>query len=154
MLKSRRRSFAVFAVAAVLIIVFAVSGCKKKEYFPEPELILNKWSKATLDLDYETYKKCEAYPREKGVFNEMYRYFYFTDITIINIEKLDEKDIRTDFEGNRFHKRNVVFECAEVSRSGKVKVKQVKGEVFFVKFLDGDRVKDGWLMANRTIIRF
>ena len=153
MSKSAFRCTAVLT-AAIFMVLLSILGCKKKEYFPEPGLILNNWSRATQELNYDVYSKCEAYPREVAVFNEMYKFFYFTNITIVKVEDLDEKDVRTDFEGKRFHKRNVIFECMEVSRGGKSSAKQVKGEVFFIKFLDGSKAKDGWLMANRTLIRY
>ena len=141
-------------IIALLLLLFFLYSCKEKERFAEPEIILNKWSKATETLNYEDYRKCEAYPREKAVFNEIYKDYYFSQVTVTKIEDLDKHDIKKDFEGNSFIKRNVFFQCAEFDRQTQKKRQSVKGEVFFIKFTDSAREKEGWLMANRTIIRF
>ncbi len=143
--------FVLINFLCLALILF--SGCTKKEVFKEPGIILKAWSGALERLDYSTYRNCEAYPKAPGVFTEIYRDYYFDDINVISIEDLDRDDVRTDFEGNRFVKRNVVFECAEVKRSKREKIKRVRGEVFFIKFTEGNRSKEGWLMANRTIVR-
>ena len=135
------------------MFVLLLPGCKKKEVFEEPGIILKKWSSAIEKMNYQVYKKCEAYPREWAVFNEIYRNQYFEDINIIKIEDLDEKDIKQDYEGHYYLKRNVIFECTEVNRQKREKVKRVRGEVFFIKFIGSEREKEGWLMANRTMIR-
>ena len=140
-----------------VILLFLLSffcACKEKERFVEADIILNKWSKASETLNYEEYKKSEAYPREKAVFNEIYKDYYFSRVIVKKVEALNEHDIKTDFEGNSFIKRNVFFECTEFNRQTQKEHQFVKGEVFFIKFVNCIREKEGWLMANRTIIRF
>ena len=139
---------------ALLFFAFFFYACKEKERFVEADIVLNKWSKASETLNYEDYKKCEAYPKEKTDFDEIYKNYYFSQITVTKIEDLNERDTKTDFEGNSFIKRNVFFECIEFNRQTQKENQFVKGEVFFIKFVNCAREKEGWLMANRTIIRF
>ena len=141
-------------IIALLFLFSLLCACKEKVKFTEADITLGKWSKASETLNYEEYKKCEAYPRERDVFNEIYRHYYFSKVTVTKVEDLDESDIKTDFEGNSFVKRNVFFECYEFDRQTQKERQTVKGEVFFIKFIDCAREKEGWLMANRTIIRF
>ncbi|MDR3237546.1 MAG: hypothetical protein LBT84_03495 [Spirochaetia bacterium] len=140
-------------IAAMAILLFFFAACKKEEKFAEPGIILNKWSAAAETFDYESYKKCEAYPLEKDVFHEKFKDVYFSKINVTKIEDLREKDIKTDFAGDSFIKRNVFFECVEIDRATKKEVQLVKGEVFFIKF-KGSRADEGWLMSNKTIVRF
>jgi len=141
-------------IIALLFLLSLLYACKEKEKFVEADIILDKWSKASETLNYEEYKKCEAYPKEKAVFNEIYKDHYFSKAVVRKAEDLDEHDIKTDFEGNSFIKRNVFFECIEFDRQTQKERQSVKGEVFLIKFVDSAREKEGWLMANRTIIRF
>ncbi|MCL2025936.1 MAG: hypothetical protein FWG92_03930 [Leptospirales bacterium] len=140
-----------------IVLLFLLSlffACKEKARFVEADIILDKWSKASETLNYEEYRKYKAYPREKAVFNEIYKDYYFSQVIVTKVEDLDERDIRTDFEGNSFIKRNVFFECIEFDRQTQKERQRVKGEVFFIKFIGSAREKEGWLMANRTFIRF
>ncbi|MCL2026495.1 MAG: hypothetical protein FWG92_06800 [Leptospirales bacterium] len=141
-------------IIALLFLPLFLFACKEKARFVEADIILNKWSKASETLNYEEYKKCEAYPKEKAVFNEIHKDYYFSNVTVTKVEDLNERDIRTDFEGNSFIKRNVFFECLEFDRQTQKERQIIKGEVFFIKFMDSAREKEGWLMANRTFIRF
>lgn len=134
-----------------LLTVFLIStGCGKKEDLSSFSLLLDRWASATEKMDYGMYVKTEAYPREQSVFVETYRDFCYGDVKIIKVEESDGEE-KKDFEGSLFIKRNIIFECRQVLRSGK-KSSLVRGEVFAVKFKTGSRSGEGWLLANRTLI--
>ncbi len=140
-------------IIPILLLSLIIVSCKEKEKFVEPDFVLKKWAGAIKSLNYKRYKECEAYPKSGGVFSNMYKSYYPSDIMVVSIEDLDEEDIKKDYKGASYHQRKVEFEFTEISRKRKRAVQLVRGDVFFVKFLDGLNVKKGWLMANRTLTR-
>jgi hypothetical protein len=137
----------------LLLLSLAVATCKKEKKFMEPEYVFARWSKAIESLNYREYASCEAYPKEEGVFREMFRETYYEDLMVTGVEKLDEGKVAADRDGNRYIKRNVQFECSEVRRANRRHVRVLRGEVDFIKFVSGEREKQGWLMWNRKIVR-
>ena len=79
--------------------------------------------------------------------------FYIVDIMTTEPEGEDEKNVRKDHNSNTFTYRTVSFEGAVVKRSTGKSYQLVRGDAVFIKFLDGKRIKDGWLISNRTMIR-
>lgn len=143
-------------IAALILIIssLAILSCSgKKKTYPEAEQVLHRWSRAIENLNYADYKATEVYPKELPVFMEMYREYYLADLMIIEAEKINEKDVKKDDEGNSYIKRNLKFECAEVKRRTRKPSMLIMGDVDMIKFIDGSRSKDGWLMSNRTLIR-
>jgi len=138
----------------LLVILLAVISCKKEKKFAEPEYIFSKWARSIETFNYIDYASCEAYPKSEPVFRDMYRENYYTDLMVKEIEKFDEKKVKMDGKGDSFISRNVQFECTEIRRKDKKPVRVLRGDVDFIKFIDGDRTKQGWLMWNRKIIRF
>jgi hypothetical protein len=67
--------------------------------------------------------------------------------------KFNENDIKTDFEGYKFNHRMLYFECKRISRETGKTVENMKGEVEFIKYIEGSKTNKGWLMHNRTLIR-
>ncbi len=141
-----------YAILLILLLLVSAS-CKKEKKFADPEYIFAKWSRAIETLNYPDSASCEAYPKSEGVFREMYRDAYFSDMMVMEIEKLDEKKVTKDIHGNSYIKRNVQFECTEVRRRDRKPVRLLRGDVDFIKYIEGDRQKQGWLMWNRRIVR-
>jgi len=142
--------------SAVLVVVVAASifvSCKKKDNFDEPNFILRKWAKATETLNFRDYKNCEAFPKSEQVFREIYRDYYIASTSVTRMGSLDEKNVNKDPDGNSYISRAVSFECTEMKRSGSKPVRYLRGDVEFIKYEDGDRKSDGWLMWNRIIVR-
>ena len=139
----------------ILLILFSLISvsCKKEKKFAEPGFIFAKWSRAIETLKYPDYASCEAFPKSEGVFREMYREAYYTDLMVMEVEKLDEQKVAKDHHGNSYIKRNVHFECTEVRRRDRKPVRLLRGDVDFIQYTDGDRQKQGWLMWNRKIVR-
>jgi hypothetical protein len=133
-------------------LLLAIS-CKKEKKFAEPEYIFSKWTHAIETFNYIDYAACEAYPKSEPVFRDMFKDSYYADLMVTEVEKFDEKKIAKDSKGNSYISRNVQFECTEVRRNGKKPLRLLRGDVDFIKFADGDRKKQGWLMWNRKIIR-
>ncbi len=140
------------AIAAVMLIIFVFS-CKEKQIDREPGYLLQKWARSIEKLDYSSYLKCEAYPKSHGVFLEIYKNDYFTDMTVIEATDPDNKNIREDYRGDPYVSRKVTFAAAAVKRGKAVPYQSVIGDVELYKFLEGDRSKSGWLISNRTITR-
>ena len=124
-----------------------------EEKIPEPVYVLQKWADSIEKLDYRKYKECEAYPKDENVFRKMYGSYYMVDITAIEVDKLKEEDVRKNPAGESFIHRAVNFEGTAVKRETKKPYQVIRGDAVFVKFLDGNRKNDGWLMSNRTITR-
>jgi hypothetical protein len=139
--------------ALLLLLPLAAVTCKKEKKFVEPEYVFARWTKAIENMNYREYAACEAYPKEEGVFREMYRETYYTDLMVTEVEKLDEKKVKVDRDGNSYIKRNVQFECSEVRRANRRNLRVLRGDVDFIKFVSGDREKQGWMMWNRRIVR-
>lgn len=128
-------------------------SCKKKEKFIEPETVLRKWMNAIEKLNYKAYRECEAYPKSRELFRELYKEYYLIDLYMGKIEELDPENIKKDAGNNQYLKRNVSFTVKAINRkSGKMGY-TIKGDVDFIRFLEGERRDHGWLMLNRTLIR-
>ncbi len=142
-----KKSYVMFLVFCIML-----GGCGKKESFTEPGYVLQKWSKAIQNLDYDAYARCEAYPKSEEIFREMYRDYYFIDIMVTGMEDANEKDIRKDHDGNPFVFRSVSFEGSVVKRSTGKPYELLRGDAIFIRFIDGKRAKQGWIISNRTFV--
>ncbi len=140
-------------VLLLILGILILAGCKKEKRFVEPEYVFAKWARATETLNYGEYASCEAYPKSEGVFHEMFRNSYFADMMVIETGKSVEKTDPKENGKGRYIVRNVQFECAEVRRRDRRPVRVLRGDVDFIRFLEGDRLKRGWLMWNRKIVR-
>ncbi len=138
-------------VLAVVIIFFG--SCKRQAPFVDPAYIFIKWSDAVRNLNYKDYNECETFPKDIDVFKELYRNYYYSDLIIRDIGIFNENDIKSDFEGYKYNHRMLYFECKRISRETGKTVENMKGEVEFIKYLEGPKVNKGWLMYNRTLIR-
>jgi len=140
-----------YLVVTMAVLIMA-GGCKKKEKFTEPAFVMGIWTKSIRDLSYRQYARCEAYPKTEPVFREMYRDYYFADMMVTAVEDPDPADIKKDHEGNRYIHCSVSFEGAAVNRATGKPYQVVRGDAVFIKFMDGRRGGDGWLLSNRTFI--
>lgn len=141
------------AYVLIMSLLLFFSSCKKQEPFVDPAYIFLKWSGAVKTLNYDDYSDCEAFPKDQDVFRNLYRDFYYGNLIIRDMEKFQENDIKTDFEGYKFNHRMLYFECKRISRETGKTVENMKGEVEFIKYTEGPKVNRGWLMHNRTLIR-
>ncbi len=138
---------------ALLLLILAVPGCKKEKPFVEPAYVFAKWTRATETLNYADYASCEAYPKEEGVFRETFRETFYSEMMPMEIgDAVERRDPPADGKG-RYLMRTVQFECAEVRRRDRKHVRVLRGEVDFIRFLEGAPAKRGWLMWNRNIVR-
>lgn len=137
----------------VISLFLLFSSCKKQEPFVDPAYIFLKWSGAVKTLNYDDYSDCEAFPKDQDVFRNLYRDYYYSDLIIRDMGKFNENDIKTDFEGYKFNHRMLYFECKRISRETGKTVENMKGEVEFIKYIEGSKTNKGWLMHNRTLIR-
>jgi hypothetical protein len=138
---------------SVIVILLLFSSCKRQEPFVDPAYIFLKWSGAVKALNYKDYSECEAFPKDQDVFRNLYRDYYYSDLIIRDMGKFNENDIKTDFEGYKFNHRMLYFECKRISRETGKTVENMKGEVEFIKYIEGSKTNKGWLMHNRTLIR-
>lgn len=137
----------------ILIVASVVLSCGSQKKFVEPDSVLKKWSKAIRDLNYREYSACEAYPRSEAVFREMYKDYYIADLMVTDKEDVDEENVRKDRNGKSYIHRSVSFEGAIVQRKGNEPVQVLRGNAVFIKFIDGERSDEDWLISNRTFIR-
>ena len=135
----------------IFVIVFLLLSCKSKEKFPEPGTVLQKWAHAIKQLNYALYKRCEKEPKTAPVFIAMYKPYYIKDIMVISVEDLKKSNTKNDDDG-KYVLRKVEFECTQVNRSTKRSFGIIRGTMDFVKYIDGHRKRDGWLMWNRTLV--
>lgn len=139
-------------IAFVLIAVVLAASCKKKERIVEPHSVLVRWAKAIQNLEHRDYARCEAYPKSEPVFRDMFRDYYYADLMAVSIGQPDEGDVRRDFEGNPYIQVPVSFEGSVVRRSTGKPYQVVRGDAVFIKFVEGKRKAQGWLLSNRTIV--
>ncbi|MBN1532619.1 MAG: hypothetical protein JXA20_08155 [Spirochaetes bacterium] len=142
-----------YLLAAFTVCLALLLPSCKEEHFPEPAQVFSRWSSALKNLNYGEYRQCEAFPKEEGVFRDMYRFTYYTDCAVREFEDLDRDDVKKNSKGERYLQRRVWFECAEVRRETGRQTQILRGEVSFIKYLSGDRTGDGWLMWNRSLYR-
>ncbi len=135
--------------AALTLIVFS---CKDEGRFVEPNFILTKWAGAIRNLNYRDYAACEANPKSEATFREMYRSYYVVDLMATDIEDPESNKTKTDQAGNRYRHRSLEFEGTIINRETGKETGVLRGNAMFVKFLDGKRSRDGWLLSNRTLI--
>ncbi len=137
----------------MFLIAFSFVSCKKEKKDPEPGFVLQKWSKAIEELDYKKYSGCEAYPKSEKAFREMYKDDYFINITVIEVTEPEKDNIKKDHNGNSYINCSVKFNGSAIKRGKRDPYQAVKGDAVFIKFLDGAKSKNGWLIFNRTITR-
>ncbi len=125
-------------------------SCKEPPEFEEPSRVLAKWALAIKQLNHSLYRSCEAFPKQAAVFAEIYRDFYYDDLTVIESERKDSGEQQKDHEGNLFRSREVSFECYVVSRKTGKRVRKMNGSVSMIKYSE-KRSSEGWLMFNRTL---
>lgn len=128
-------------------------SCKKKEVFTEPEFLLKKWASSAKNLNYAEHSAIEAYPKSVQVFAESFKEYYPSDVRILKVEEPNEGAILRDHKGLMYNKRNVQFEFTQINRKSQTPAGEVRGDVDFVKYIDGDKKNKGWVMLNRTMIR-
>jgi hypothetical protein len=109
--------------------------------------------RAVKNLNYQAYRECEAYPKSRELFREMYKEYYLVDLFMGKIEDLDREDIKKGPNNTRYLKRNVSFTVKTVNRKNAKTGYTIRGDVDFIRFLEGARSDDGWLMSNRSLIR-
>ncbi|MCX7677707.1 MAG: hypothetical protein N2316_00660 [Spirochaetes bacterium] len=134
------------------ILVCFVVQCKDESRFVEPNYVLQKWARAIQQLNYREYASCEAYPKEEAVFREMYREYYLAEIMTTEVDEISQSKELKDHEGNRYLRRTLEFEATIVKRNTGKPDGIVRGNADFIRYLEGKRAKDGWLLSNRTII--
>lgn len=139
-------------IILVIVAAAAISSCKKGDKFVEPSFVLNQWGRAIQNLNYQEYARCEAYPKSEPVFREMYRDYYFSDIMAVRIDEPDKKSVKEDYEGNPYIHCMVSFEAGVVKRATGRPYQVMRGDAVFIKFVEGKRAKQGWLMSNRTMV--
>ncbi len=142
----------IFVFLIVLIAATSIT-CKRKKKFLTPTVVMRKWSRSIKTLNYNIYRQCEAYPKTQKAFLEMYKDFYPENLMVIYVDDVDKKTVRKDAAGDKYFQRKVNFEFSDIKRSTKKQQFVVRGTVDFVRFTSGARVKDGWLMASRNMMR-
>lgn len=143
----------IYAVILMTSLVLTITGCKREDRFIEPNIVLKKWAKSIEDLNYFEYNRYEANTKSEAVFREMYRDYYMVDLMATEVEDPDEKDVRKNGDGMKFIHRSVSFEGSLVNRATRKPYQVVRGDAVFVRFLEGKRRNDGWLISNRTLVR-
>jgi len=138
----------------MLFIVCAFSGiyCSDTKNFTEETALINTWAVAVKNKDYQLYHKIEAYPKTAEQFSEIYRDYYPSLITVIDVEETAEE--QKDPAGKKFSKKIVKCAGEIVMRSNSRKL-PFSGTFDVIQFQDSNN-KDsahGWKIAGRTIIR-
>lgn len=126
-------------------------GCKEKKKDLEPAYIMAKWATSTKDLNYRTYKSCKAYPLPNLSFKEKFQNYYYQDVMVLGIGKVDKEDIKKDHMGKKYILKKVFFEGAQYLRSTHKAKTLVRGDVEMRKYIDDDLAKKGWVMSHITI---
>jgi len=152
-----KKTVLAICISLTLLVLFSC----KSDFTPfggrpiaQPERVLKKWVNAIKNLDYERYAECEAYPRTREEFLNMFKDFYFDEIQIhINDETHEQQEeTRSDLDGDEYRKRGLSFDGVMVNRQNQAIEKRIIGDVNFIRYVDLPKSKRGWLMFNRTLI--
>ncbi len=139
-------------ILSAAIIASLVLSCKDESRFVEPNYVLRKWASAIQQLNYREYASCEANPKAEAVFREMYREYYLVDVMATDVDDVGSSREMKDPKGLRYLSRHLEFEAAIIQRKTAKPGGLIRGNVEFIKYIDGGRAKDGWLLSNRTLI--
>jgi len=137
----------------IICTALACAGCSKKEQDTVLQKLLDRWARSTRELNYREYVKSEAVPRSSQVFREMYRHYYLADIMVMESDDPESAAERKGPDGMNILAREVNFECTEVQRNTSKPSSLVRGNVTVIRFTEGERKNDGWLLWNRSIVR-
>ncbi len=136
----------------LLVVVMLFASCKDESRFVEPNYVLRRWASAIQQMNYREYAACEAHPKSEAVFGEMYREYYLVDLMATEVDDADSAEEHKDADGVRYVQRQLEFEAAVVRRKSGKHEGLIRGSAEFIKYLDGRRAKEGWLLSNRTLI--
>jgi len=142
-----KRSIALIIAASLIACV----SCKKRESYEEPNAVLQKWAKSIEQLNYSGYASTEAYPKSDAVFREMYRDYYMMDVMATEVEPENPEKAASDQSGEKYLHRSIHFEGTIINRQSRKPTGVMRGEAVFVRFLEGKRRNDGWLISNRIL---
>jgi len=126
-------------------MMFAYAGCSKEKDYSTEQGILSVWAQAVKNRDYSLYSKTSAYPRSIDQFNEVYKDYYISDITVVAVS--DVSDPMKDPGGEKFKKKEVSFSGYTVTRKD-MKKAPLSGKADLYQF---DSKPGVWLVANRIL---
>ncbi|MGL4369064.1 MAG: hypothetical protein ACRCUT_05245 [Spirochaetota bacterium] len=143
------KKHAICVFSAVLFLASAVffAGCSGKKDFSAEQSILGGWGNTLKNRDYAGYRAFEAYPRASEQFSEMYRDYYISNITVIDVSK--PSGMRNSAEGKSFISKTVTFGADIIMRKDNSRI-PASGTVDLLNFSDNS---GRWLISGKTIIR-
>jgi hypothetical protein len=135
---------------AIMIILagcmlFAFAGCSKEKDYSSEQGILSVWAQALKNRDYSLYSKTSAYPRTVEQFNEAYKDYFISDVTVVAVS--DVSDSLKDSGGVSYKKKEVSFSGYTVTRKD-MKKAPLTGKADLYQF---DSKPGVWLVANRIL---
>ncbi len=148
----RMRVTYLYLFMVTMSILSILISCKDESRFVEPNYVLRKWASAIQQMNYREYAECEAHPKSEAVFREMYREYYLADLMATEVDDAGDAEEMKDAEGLRYARRHLEFEAAIVQRKTGTRNGLIRGSAEFIKYIDGRRAKEGWLLSNRTLI--
>jgi hypothetical protein len=133
------------ALTIAACMMFSYAGCSKEKDYSTEQGILSVWAQAVKNRDYSLYSKTSAYPRSIDQFNEVYKDYYISDITVVAVS--DVSDPMKDPGGEKFKKKEVSFSGYTVTRKD-MKKAPLSGKADLYQF---DSKPGVWLVANRIL---
>jgi hypothetical protein len=132
-------------IICAICCMYVLIGCSKEKDYSAEQGVLNVWAQAVKNRDYSLYSKCSAYPRSIDQFNEVYKDYYITDVTVVAVT--DVSDPMKDPGGDSYKKKEVSFSGYTVSRKD-MKKASLTGKADLYQF---DSKPGVWLVANRIL---
>ena len=135
------------ALFCIALFFSAVTGCSKKKNYSDLQNQMNGWANTLKNRDYAGYRAFEAYPKAPDQFAEMYREYYISDITVVDVSS--QSDPRKSAEGRLFTEKTVTFGADIIMRSDGRRIPS-SGTVELVNFSDAGQK---WMIADKMITR-
>lgn len=137
---------------AIIFIINLSTSCNKKVNYDLENSIISSWAYSIKTLNYKEYVKYEANAKEKKVFNEMYKEYYIDSPVVYKVES-DLENEKEDKWGNKYYQKKVYFNGYIIMRDKQKDKMLLKADALLIKYTNGDRKNDGWLLFNRTFVR-
>ena len=141
-----RRTVVLIFIAATAVSI-SVSGCSGKKNYSDIQNQMNGWANTLKNRDFAGYRAFEAYPKGPDQFADMYKEYYITDITVMDVSK--ESDERRAADGRLYTGKTVTFGADIVMRKDGGKIPS-SGTVEMIRFADSGQK---WFIADKTITR-
>jgi hypothetical protein len=126
------------------------AGCSKKHDRSDENSLIKNWEYSVKTLDFDSFRRYEAFIGSFDQFQDMYRDFYFRNTVLLTVGA--ERD-SVDYDGNPVLLKKIEFGGNVVRRNGDAGGGTYLGTAEVIKYKKEESASGGWRMSNTTIMR-